>query len=113
VDGKLHGTWTVFFTNGQKEWERQHRKDRKEGYFRRWDKAGRLIEEPWYHLDELHGQWRRWDEAGREEVVGNFYFGYPRQGFDRTSNLLAIRSKRPASCCWFIYPSSARRTSRR
>ncbi len=24
VDGKLHGTWTVYFANGQKEWERQH-----------------------------------------------------------------------------------------
>jgi antitoxin component YwqK of YwqJK toxin-antitoxin module len=49
VDGKLHGTWTVFFADGAKEWERQHARDRKEGYFRRWDKAGRLIEEQWYH----------------------------------------------------------------
>jgi hypothetical protein len=87
VDGKLHGTWTVFFADGRKEWERQHARDHKEGYFRRWDKAGRLIEEQWYHLDEPHGRWRRWDEAGREEVVGDFYFGYPRQGFDRTLNL--------------------------
>lgn len=87
VDGKLHGTWTVFFAHGQKEWERQHSRDRKEGYFRRWDKAGRLIEEQWYHLDELHGWWRRWDEEDREEVVGDFYFGYPRQGFDRTLNV--------------------------
>jgi len=84
VDGKLHGTWTVFFANGQKEWERQHARGRKEGYFRSWDNAGRLIEEQWYHLDELHGRWRRWDEAGREEVVGDFYFGYPRKGFNRT-----------------------------
>jgi hypothetical protein len=87
VDGKLHGTWTVFFANGQKEWERQHARGRKEGYFRRWDKAGRLIEEQWYHLDELHGRWRRWDEAGREEAVRDFYFGYPRQLFDRTLNV--------------------------
>ena len=86
VDGKLHGTWTVFFANGQKEWERQHEIDRKEGYFRRWDEGRRLIEEQWYHQDELHGRWRRWDEAGREEVVGDFYFGYPRLGFDRTVN---------------------------
>jgi hypothetical protein len=87
VDGKLHGTWTVFFANGQKEWERQHARDRKEGYFRRWDNAGRLIEEQWYHLDELHGRWRQWDEAGREKVVGDFYFGYLRQDFDRTLNV--------------------------
>ena len=86
VDGKLHGTWTVFYVNGQKEWERQHARGRKEGYFRRWDVAGRLIEEQWYHLNELHGRWRRWDEAGQEEIVGDFYFGYPRQAFDRTLN---------------------------
>ena len=86
VDGKLHGTWTVFYANGQKEWERQHAEDRKEGYFRRWDGAGRLIEEQWYHLNELHGRWRRWDEAGQEEIVGDFHFGYPRQAFDRTVN---------------------------
>src|ERR1043165_4212613 len=79
VDGKLHGNWTVFLANGQKEWERQHARARKEGYFRRWDEAARLIEEQWYHLDELHGCWRRWDEEGQEEVVGDFYFGYPRQ----------------------------------
>jgi hypothetical protein len=86
VDGKLHGTWTVFYANGQKEWERQHAKGRKEGYFRRWDKAGRLIEEQWYHFDELHGSWRTWDEAGHEEIVGNFYFGYPRHAFDQILN---------------------------
>lgn len=32
VDDKLHGTWTVFYANGQKEWERQHLKGRHEGY---------------------------------------------------------------------------------
>lgn len=86
VDGKLNGTWTVYYANGQKEWERQHKKDRTEGYFRRWDEAGRLIEEQWYHLNELHGCWRKWDVAGREEIVGDFYFGYPRQTFGRTPN---------------------------
>jgi hypothetical protein len=86
VDGKLEWTWTVFFANGKKEWKRQHAMGRKEGYFRRWDKAERLIEEQWYHLDELHGLWKRWDEAGREKVVGDFHFGYPRQAFHRTRN---------------------------
>ena len=86
VDGKLNGTWTVFHADGQREWERQHAADCKEGYFRRWDATGRLIEEQWYHLNELHGLWRRWDEAGREEVIGDFQFGYPRPVFDETVN---------------------------
>jgi hypothetical protein len=86
VDGKLHGTWTVFYANGRKEWERQHANDRKEGYLRTWDKSGRLIEEMWFHLDELHGRWKRWDEAGHEQVVGDFYFGYPRKVFEETVN---------------------------
>jgi len=86
VDGKLHGTWTVFYANGQKEWQRQHSKGRHEGYLRKWDKTGRLIEEMWYHLGVLHGCWRTWDEAGIEEIVGDFYFGYLRQAFDETVN---------------------------
>jgi hypothetical protein len=86
VDGKLHGTWTVFYANGQKEWERQHVKDRKEGYFRRWERTGRLIEEQWYHLNELHGYWRRWDQENQEKIVGDFFFGYPREVMDATVN---------------------------
>jgi len=86
VDDKLHGTWTVFYENRQKEWERQHANDRKEGYLRKWDKTGRLVEEMWFHLNELHGRWKRWDEAGQEEVVGDFYFGYPRKVFEETVN---------------------------
>ncbi len=83
---KLHGRWTVYYANGRKEWERLHENGRKEGYFRRWDTAGRLVEEMWFHLDELHGRWRRWDEAGVEEVVGDFYFGYSRFAFEATRN---------------------------
>ncbi len=67
---KLHGRWTVFYATGEKEWERLHVNDLQEGYFRRWDEAGRLIEEMWFHLGELHGLWRKWDESGVEEVVG-------------------------------------------
>src|ERR1022692_1202260 len=86
VDGKLHGTWTVFYANGQKEWQRQHSSGRHEGYLRKWDKAGRLIEEMWYHLGVPNGCWKTWDEAGAEKVVGDFYFGYPRHTFDKTAN---------------------------
>jgi hypothetical protein len=83
---KLNGRWTVFYANGGKEWERLHEKDRKEGYFKRWDRAGRLIEEMWFHLDQLHGRWRKWDKDEAEEIVGDFYFGYPRPAFDSTRN---------------------------
>lgn len=86
VDGKLHGNWTVFYANGQIEWERQHAKDRKEGYFRRWDATGRLVEEQWYHLNELHGLWKEWDEQSQEEIIGDFLFGYPRAQFEGTVN---------------------------
>ena len=72
---KLHGKWTVFYANAAKEWERQHVDDRKEGYFKRWDKDGCLVEEMWYHLNELHGAWRKWDEKGVEELVGEYILG--------------------------------------
>jgi len=86
VDGKLHGRWTVFYANGQKEWERQHVQDRHEGYFRKWDQNGRLVEEMWYHLGVLHGNWKQCNEAGKEEVVGDFHYGYSRAAFERTVN---------------------------
>jgi hypothetical protein len=86
VGDKLHGRWTVFYSTGEKEWERMHVNDLQEGYFRRWDEAGRLIEEMWFHLGELHGLWRKWDKRGVEEVVGDFFLGYPRKAFDATVN---------------------------
>jgi len=46
---------------------------RHEGYLRKWDKTGRLIEEMWYHLGVLHGCWRTWNEAGIEEIVGDAF----------------------------------------
>src|SRR5688500_2222881 len=45
-----------------------------------------LVEEQWYHLNELHGMWREWDGGGNEEIIGDFYFGYPRQAFEGTAN---------------------------
>lgn len=86
VDDELHGTWTVYHANGKKHWERQHAHGRKEGYLKEWDASGRLVEEKWFHLDELHRRWRRWDEAGAEEVVGDFILGYTRQAFEATVN---------------------------
>jgi hypothetical protein len=86
VGGKLHGTWTVFHANGQKDWERLHSNGRHEGYLRKWDDSGRLIEEYWLHLNVMHGLWRTWNEAGVEEIVNDFYFGYPRKTFDETTN---------------------------
>ncbi|HEX5244758.1 MAG TPA: hypothetical protein VFW23_15955 [Tepidisphaeraceae bacterium] len=85
-DGELHGLWTVFYPTGQKEWERQHSRGRKEGYYRKWDPSGCLVEEQWYHLDELHGIWREWNESNDEEIVGDFYLGCPRQAFAETIN---------------------------
>jgi hypothetical protein len=86
VGGQLHGRWTVFHANGQKDWERQYAHGRQEGYQRTWDKKGRLIEEMWFHLDVLHGCWKKWDKKGIEKIVGDFYFGYPRQAFEQTVN---------------------------
>jgi hypothetical protein len=86
VNEKLHGRWTVFFANGQKDWERQCSNGRQEGYQRKWDEAGRLIEEQWYHLGQLHGLWRTWDDAGNVHVVGDFFHGYPREAFQTTVN---------------------------
>ncbi len=86
VGGKLNGTWTVYYASGQREWERQHVDELKEGYFRRWDATGQLVEEQWYVLDELHGPWKKWDGAGHEIIVGEFYFGYPKQAFQTTVN---------------------------
>lgn len=86
VDEKLHGRWTVFFANGQRDWERQLSHGRKEGYQRHWDETGRLVEEQWYHHEELHGLWQRWDDAGNVEVVGDFIHGYPREAFESTVN---------------------------
>ena len=92
---KLHGTWTVFRANGQKDWERQHFNGRKEGYYRKWDDTGRLIEEQWYHLGELHGVWRTWDATGNEKAVGDFFFGYPREWFEQTVNSDFNKSIKP------------------
>ncbi|PQO46734.1 hypothetical protein [Blastopirellula marina] len=86
VGDKLNGRWTVYFANGSKNWERLHKNNRKEGYFRQWTEDGRLIEEQWYHQDQLHGLWRKWDEAGNEKIVGDFYWGYPRTAFESTRN---------------------------
>ena len=86
VDGKLHGRWTVYHANGQKNWERQYAQGRQEGYQRTWDKKGRLIEEMWFYLDVLHGRWKKWDKKGVEQIVGDFYFGYSRQAFEETVN---------------------------
>ncbi|MCC9608764.1 hypothetical protein LOC68_08635 [Blastopirellula sp. JC732] len=86
VGDKLDGRWTVYFADGNKNWERLHKNGRKEGYFRQWTEDGRLVEEQWYHLDQLHGTWRKWDEVGNEKIVGVFYWGYPRSAFDTTRN---------------------------
>lgn len=86
VDGRLHGRWTVFFPNGNKNWERLYENDRQEGYQRHWNETGDLVEERLYHLGELHGPWRKWDENRREELVGQFYLGYPLTDFEVTCN---------------------------
>jgi hypothetical protein len=95
VGDKLHGRWTVYFPNGERDWERQLANGRKEGYQRQWDEAGRLIEEQWFHLDELHGQWRRWDQAGNVEVVGDFIGGFPREALEQSVNVDFNQSLKP------------------
>ncbi len=83
---KLHGRWTVFFANGQRDWERQYSNGRQEGYQRTWDEKGHLIEEQWYHLGALHGVWKRWDETGKVEVVGDFLGGFSREALEKSVN---------------------------
>lgn len=40
----------------------------------------------WFHLNVLHGCWKKWNKKGVETIVGDFYFGYPRQAFEETVN---------------------------
>ena len=86
VNGKLHGLWTVYFPDGSKKWEREYINGRQEGYQREWDINGNLVEEQWYHLNELHGVWKKWDNNGIESIVGEFYYGYPKEYFENIHN---------------------------
>lgn len=99
VNGKLHGLWSVYFPDGSKNWEREYINDRQEGYQRDWDKNGNLIEEQWYHLNELHGIWKKWDKDGVETIIGEFFYGYPKEQFDKINNKEFLDCIKP----YFLY----------
>ena len=71
-----HGLWTVYYANGQKNWERELVHDRREGWQRSWAEDGTLLEEHGYHLGVPHGPWRYYYSNGVPKSETTFQFGY-------------------------------------
>lgn len=65
VNGKRHGTQTVYRADNSKDWERSYLNDAQNGPARAWDEDGQIIYERHFQDDQLHGPWRRWHINGQ------------------------------------------------
>jgi len=65
VNGKRHGSQTVYRANNSKDWERSYLNDAQHGPARAWDEYGQLFYEKHYKDDALDGRWRRWHRNGQ------------------------------------------------
>lgn len=65
VGDEIDGLWTVYFANGEKNWQREYTAGKQHGYERTWTEDGLLIDEKYFRNGQLHGCWRIWYVNGQ------------------------------------------------
>lgn len=70
-----HGTWTAWYSNGQKKIEGEYQYDRPEGTFAWWHPNGQKALEASYEAGKKTGTWTWWHANGQKSIKGRYTAG--------------------------------------
>jgi len=77
VDGRLHGTERQWHENGRLRVEQHYDHGLRHGPRYDWSASGQLRKEEHYDQDQPHGTWSIWDGSGKLKWQGHFDHGRP------------------------------------